>query len=195
MYRMRWSHTLDTASDASKQLRSAFIAQDLPRLCAILDSGIAVDTCDSAFGMTLLHLAAGNERLDFLLALLARGANVNAVDREQSTPMHICALQGKLTSMVMLAAMGAHPLSLDVFGQTPLHVAARTPGQAAAAATLFDILSGKEDVMPADVPGQSSRALAQEGADQSSQSGQLHRRHQHVYFSRSERDVDDCSIY
>ncbi|MBI2442174.1 MAG: ankyrin repeat domain-containing protein [Lentisphaerae bacterium] len=76
-------------------------------------------------GATALHQAAQLNRLEEVAALLARGANINAVDKIGLTPLHQAALAGHTAIVSLLLEHKANPKVKDVFGLTPLHCAAQ----------------------------------------------------------------------
>lgn len=58
------------------------------------------------YGRTFLHLAATGGNLNALVALIRSGANVNARDRWQSTPVHYAAIR-QPRELEVLCAVGA----------------------------------------------------------------------------------------
>jgi type 1 glutamine amidotransferase len=68
-----------------------------------------------------LHQAILRKRAEIALALMAAGADVNAVDSSQRTPVHL-AVERKLPELIApLAQAGAKLSELDSVGWTPLH--------------------------------------------------------------------------
>lgn len=59
------------------------------------------------YDVTLLHVAAQNERIEFVRELISRGANVNAQTNFGETPLYYAALTGNLEIVKMLLAAGA----------------------------------------------------------------------------------------
>ena len=55
--------------------------------------------------------------------LIARGANVNATDSKDATPLHLAVESGLLVTVNLLLLCGAKINATNWFGQTPLHVA------------------------------------------------------------------------
>lgn len=81
-------------------------------------------------GDTPLHVAAAHNAVEMVRHLLARGAQVNAVNRKGQTPLHQLAGQvnpvdlEKQREMVdLLLAKGADPSIADHEGRTPVHEA------------------------------------------------------------------------
>jgi len=89
---------------------------------ALKDSNVNVP---DMFGRTPLMLAAGEDRLPFLKALIASGAKLDVKDLKGNTPLHWAASTGTPEAAAALVDAGA---SLDVrnsYGWTPLAEAAR----------------------------------------------------------------------
>ncbi|MBI2437872.1 MAG: ankyrin repeat domain-containing protein [Lentisphaerae bacterium] len=76
-------------------------------------------------GSTAVHLAAQFNRLEEAAALLAKGANINAINKVGLTPLHLAALAGHSAIVNLLLEHGANLKAQDVFGLTPLHLAAQ----------------------------------------------------------------------
>ncbi len=77
-----------------------------------------------ALEKTPLFFAVQYKRLDAMEALVAHGADVNAVDRTGMTPLHAAAMYGRREAAEWLLAHGADAGAADQFGDTPLHTAA-----------------------------------------------------------------------
>ena len=98
---------------------------DVAALREILDDGVSPNTLDQ-YGQTPLHQLCDSDddaeaRADCLHVLLEAGANVNAPDGFQRTPLHYAA--GYLNAIVVgaLIKAGADVNRGDASGQTPLH--------------------------------------------------------------------------
>lgn len=95
---------------------------------ALLDAGACVDTKTVAGEpsyLTALHLAAQEGLLKPVLALLAGGADVNAVDKEGNTPLMYAAFEGGSRTVQALLAEGASLHTTNSgSGWTALHNAA-----------------------------------------------------------------------
>src|SRR5262249_10580966 len=72
-------------------------------------------------GATALHWAASNEDLETAKALIAAGANVNAVTREGAiTPLFMACTNGNAAMIEALLAAGANVNAVKSNGTTPL---------------------------------------------------------------------------
>ena len=72
---------------------------------------------------TPLHVAVFDGQTEIATALVAGGANVNAVDICGWTPLHTAACRGEKAAAELLATKGADINFKDKTGQTPLRLA------------------------------------------------------------------------
>ena len=68
----------------------------------------------------LLHYAAGEGRKEIAELLIAKGADVDAKDEEEWTPLHSAAYVGNKEIVELLIAKGADLNAKDDDGKTPL---------------------------------------------------------------------------
>jgi serine/threonine-protein phosphatase 6 regulatory ankyrin repeat subunit A/serine/threonine-protein phosphatase 6 regulatory ankyrin repeat subunit B len=99
----------------------------LPAVLLLLDRGANATLADRN-GRTALHDAVCRYRalsaVEVVTALLAHGALVNAVDKEEKTPLHFCASRGNLAFIPAARALlqaGADVNATDKKGEGPLH--------------------------------------------------------------------------
>ena len=77
-------------------------------------------------GITLLHWASINNRIDIAEYYIHKGADVNAVGGQlRASPIHWSTREGHLKMTVLLIKYGASAVSADIEGKNALHVAAQ----------------------------------------------------------------------
>ena len=97
---------------------------------ALLDCGAAVNLEVTSQGWTQLHLVAsgqcgfGYEGVRITELLLEHGADVNAQDMENTTPLHLASYCGSVEISRVLLNHGASPKAKRRQGRTPLHLVA-----------------------------------------------------------------------
>lgn len=91
----------------------------------------------NAMRVAPLHSAVAAERLDIAEALLARGADVNAVQADDFTPLHEAAQNGQVPMIELLLKHGADRSARKSDGQTALDIA-QAHGKTEAAALLAE---------------------------------------------------------
>jgi len=67
--------------------------------------------------------AAAEGRLEEIRSLLDRGANINAVDTANWTPLHLASINGHHQCVELLLDRGANINAVDKYNYTPLHYA------------------------------------------------------------------------
>ncbi len=78
---------------------------------------------DEDAGNTALHFAAQEGRVPMVELLLARGADVNALNNFHQTPLHLAATWNEALVVHRLLECGADPAAVDDQGKTPLELA------------------------------------------------------------------------
>jgi ankyrin repeat protein len=91
----------------------------------LIASQVDVNTKDSRYGLTPLHLAAWNNNAKIVKELLKHGAQVNAVNTEGRTSLHYAFghIDNNIEIIQILLEYGAHINAQDKDGNTPLHLA------------------------------------------------------------------------
>lgn len=78
------------------------------------------------YGSTPLHIASGDkEKVDVVRVLIEHGANVNATDKHNSTPLHFATEYKNKNVVALLLENGANPNAESIGNYTPLHFAAK----------------------------------------------------------------------
>ena len=95
--------------------------------------------------------------------LLKHGADTEAVDASQRTPLHVAASHGRTALVSMLIAKGANPNAQDASGATPLHLAAR----ALEARVVLSLIEAGADPQLEDSAGAMARDAASAADSQS----------------------------
>ena len=105
---------------------------------ALLDAGASLHARCRGIGMEPLHIAGGAESVDVVKLLLERGADPNAKDAWDQTPLHQIAAEAKSGVAVAKVLMDAHA-ELEIHdnqGFTPLLIAVNRNNLALAIALL-----------------------------------------------------------
>ena len=111
-------------------LHAAVASGDAALLDLLIERGAALDQTDSD-GRTALHLAVARaDRRHIAKCLIERGADREARDRLDMTPLHVASQHGQDASVELLLAAGAAVHARDAAGWTALHFAAQTADQA-----------------------------------------------------------------
>ena len=74
-------------------------------------------------GWRAVHIASSEGHKDVVAFLGSRGADVNAVNDDQMTPLHWAAWKGQASVCTTLLALGADPAAKDEDGDTALDCA------------------------------------------------------------------------
>jgi len=98
-------------------------ANSVAVLQLLLDAGMEVNTGAGSMAGTALHRAASSGSVPAVKALLAAGADVNAVDSDRTTPLHKAAASGRASVVAVLIDAGAKVNAIDREGDTALCVA------------------------------------------------------------------------
>ena len=99
----------------------AFVAS----VAQLLASSKNIDEIEQVLYPVLMCAAAGNDDVEGLARMVESGANINAGDYEQRTPLHLAAANDAFLAAKFLLAHGAHPSQPDRWGRTPLDEALR----------------------------------------------------------------------
>ncbi len=91
----------------------------------LLAHGAAVDAKATRLEVTPLQDAASRGSIPILNVLLAKNANITAVDKNGFTPLHKAANRARPEAAKVLLAHGASVNSRTNDGRTPLHLAAQ----------------------------------------------------------------------
>jgi len=102
------------------------ICNSHPEIVDLLkDKDVDINAAINVAGHTLLHIAAITGRTEAAALLIAKGANVHAIDGDSHTPMYYAVYIGYTKIVDLLQAKGVNinaPVNAE--GQTPLHIAA-----------------------------------------------------------------------
>jgi death-associated protein kinase len=102
-------------------LWKAVEAGKLDEVKAAVDAGAQVEWANpDYYDRRAVHAASVEGHKDVVAFLGSRGADVNAVDDHQSTPLHLAAWYGKASVCTALLALGADPAAKNEFGGTAL---------------------------------------------------------------------------
>lgn len=107
-----------------------FTAVRLNQLDAIRNAPKEAVNAPGRYGLTPLHYAAAFGSLEAIETLVARGADVNAKDPRDATPLHYAAWDPARAQYLLLK--GAAPDTPTQQKRTPLLVAASSPSGSAA---------------------------------------------------------------
>lgn len=108
-------------------LHEAAAEGNVAKVTKLLDGGVPIDVVDTGDGCMALHRAAFRGRSDVVRLLLARGANVAAVDDEGCAPLHRAVERDHVHVAELLCPSAATAASTprNKRGETALHLAAK----------------------------------------------------------------------
>ena len=99
-------------------------AGKLDEVKAAVDAGARMEWANpDNYGNRAVHKASIKGHKDVVAFLGSRGADVNAVDDDQDTPLHCAAFKGSASVCTTLLALGADPAAKDSDGETALDYA------------------------------------------------------------------------
>eukprot|EP01046_Picozoa_sp_COSAG06_P024282 COSAG06_NODE_1972_length_7938_cov_4.377216_3_plen_131_part_00 len=99
-------------------------AGKLDEVEAAVDAGAPMEWANpDRHGTRAIHIASARGHKDVVAFLGSRGADVNAVDDSQYTPLHKAAYQGHASICTTLLALGADPAAKNENGETALDLA------------------------------------------------------------------------
>lgn len=119
MFPMAWSQW--TQADLDVHLQLAASEESTSAVIACLEAGANLHSGPGNW--TPLHGAAVNHRTEVMVALLDRGAPIDARDPTGCTPLHWAAALGHTEAMGLLLERGAGTDERNEDHQTPLHLA------------------------------------------------------------------------
>jgi ankyrin repeat protein len=98
----------------------------------LLNKGADIEAHNGKYKLSPLHTAVKAQNVGVIKVLIQRGANVNAVNSLERTPLHY--VEGVEIATLLLNA-GANLQAHDIHGETPVHIA--TSGNRADVVKLF----------------------------------------------------------
>ena len=84
------------------------------------EEGVEIDARDETFQRTALHCACINGNMELAMALVDRGADVDARDEDQRTPLHFACANGNMELVMALVKKGANVYSKSINGYKPI---------------------------------------------------------------------------
>ena len=100
---------------------------------------------DPKSGLTPLHIACANARLDCIRTLIQLGASVNALGTNRRTPLLFAVASTACSAAIVnvLLESGANANAVDADKQTALHIAARVGTSSAVTVSILEGISSK----------------------------------------------------
>jgi ankyrin repeat protein len=125
---------INTKYERKTLLHKAISDNKVDAVKLLIESRANIDAADDNNKWTPLHWAVSGggsstnrdeRRLEILEILLKAGANANAPDKDNSTPLHFAVKrlheQAEVSAVKLLLSYGANPNMIDIRGNTPLH--------------------------------------------------------------------------
>ncbi|WP_264730444.1 ankyrin repeat domain-containing protein [Wolbachia endosymbiont (group B) of Episyrphus balteatus] len=110
-------------SDLNSNLQGAINEGDLDIAESLVDRGADINVTNES-GQTILHSAAGSDKIELVRRLLEKGANINSVNAVMETPLHYAVAEGgDLGTVKLLVDKGANINAANIYDRTPLHLA------------------------------------------------------------------------
>lgn len=157
-----------------KYMRLAARVGHVGVLKSLIERGASVNAVCVSTQRSPLHVAAENNKVEAIDALVEAGADPMAYDRIRKIPLHYAAREGSCEAVAALLRHGSDKDKADRRGQTPLHAAASRGFTAVSAA----LLTAGANVSARDLAGDSAldgaakwgcesvlKRLAEHGAD------------------------------
>ena len=106
-------------------VHDAVRAKDLASVRRLVEGNQSVPAQKDANGDTPLHVAAAGGLTSIAEYLIARGADLAAVNVQMNTPLHVAIVGGHDAAAQLLVNAGADLRRQNTAGKTPLHLAVR----------------------------------------------------------------------
>jgi ankyrin repeat protein len=119
------SHRLSASFRSGGDLISAAADGDLSYVIQLLGHGADIQVKHTASGAVPLHMAARHGHVEVTVALIMRGARLDARTDKHRTALHEAAQKGHVTVCGILLDRGAEVDARDRHQSTPLHIASR----------------------------------------------------------------------
>ncbi len=125
-------------------LHHASRARNAAVVDVLVEQGLDVNQPTPQTRDTPLHLATYRGNLRVMVALIARGADLNAPNRLGRTPLHLAARNGCRDAVQLLLLHGADPLLVDLLGEDAA-TAASSMSHGELARTIREFRTGELD--------------------------------------------------
>ncbi|KRZ72137.1 85/88 kDa calcium-independent phospholipase A2 [Trichinella papuae] len=134
--------------------RALHVARNKQTLLAFLNCCPNFDVnVKNKAGQTALHVHTSSGKLDCVLALYYKGANVNIVDNNGNTCLHIAVANANELLVKALLVFGADPNAVNCEGETPRHIAAMLPPDVSQQFVRYLVING---ALPCQISNDSS---------------------------------------